>query len=168
MINLVNLLVEQGILKEDQADNLIKQAEGEAYVSRQAAKDAASKAEEAAKTASAASAAASPPGSKLVAYVPDAKVWHVIPDERLTQSWIRKRAVWQAVSDFMRHGATFEQMIEHHWEQLHHFQKGPIGNDVSTLCCDVGDPAVFKRQILALHELTVLMLAGLRGRPPSL
>jgi hypothetical protein len=70
-INLVNLLVEQGILKEDQADNLIKQAEGEAYVSRQAAKDATSRADEAAKVASAASAAASPPGSKMVTYVPE-------------------------------------------------------------------------------------------------
>lgn len=70
-VNLVNLLVEQGIIKEEQADSLIKQAEGEAYVSRQAAKDATAKADDASKAASAASAAASPPGSKHITYVPE-------------------------------------------------------------------------------------------------
>jgi hypothetical protein len=70
-INLLNLLVEQGVLKEEQAENLIKQAEGEAYVSRQAAKDATAKADEAAKAAAAATSAASPPGSKRVTYVPE-------------------------------------------------------------------------------------------------
>jgi hypothetical protein len=70
-INLVNLLVKQGILKEDQAAALIKQAEDEAYVSRQAAKDATVKADEAAKAANAATAAASPAGTKHVTYVPE-------------------------------------------------------------------------------------------------
>ena len=63
-VNLVNLLVQQGVLKEEQAEALIKQAENEAYVSRQAAKDATVKADEAARAASAASggvAAGNPP-----------------------------------------------------------------------------------------------------------
>jgi hypothetical protein len=70
-INLVNLLVKQGVLKEDQAQVLIKQADDEAYVSRQAAKDATAKADEAAKAANAATAAASPPGTRHVTYVPE-------------------------------------------------------------------------------------------------
>ena len=70
-INLVNLLVQQGTLTEEQAQALIKQAEDEAYVSREAAKDATAKADEAAKAATAAAAAASPPGTKRVSYVPD-------------------------------------------------------------------------------------------------
>jgi Putative porin len=70
-INLVNLLVKQGVLTEDQAASLIKQADDEAYVSRQAAKDAAAKADEAAKAANAATAVASPPGTKHVTYVPE-------------------------------------------------------------------------------------------------
>jgi hypothetical protein len=70
-VNLVNLLVQQGVLKEDQAQALIKQAEDEAYVSRQAAKDATLKAGDAAKAADAAAAAAAPPGSKHVVYVPE-------------------------------------------------------------------------------------------------
>jgi hypothetical protein len=70
-INLVNLLVKQGVLKPEQADALIKQADDEAYVSRQAARDASSKADEAAKAATAAASAANPPGTRHVAYVPE-------------------------------------------------------------------------------------------------
>jgi Putative porin len=70
-INLVNLLVSQGVLKEEQAEMLIKQAEDEAYVSRQAAKDASVKADEAAKAAGAAASAANPPGTRHVTYVPE-------------------------------------------------------------------------------------------------
>jgi hypothetical protein len=70
-INLVNLLVKQGVIKQDQADQLIKQAEDEAYVQRQASKDATVKADEAAKAASAAASAANPPGTRHVTYVPE-------------------------------------------------------------------------------------------------
>src|SRR3981081_83933 len=70
-VNLVNLLVKQGVLKEEQAQALIKQAEDEAYVSRQAAKDATIKADEAAKAETAASAEESPPGTRHVTYVPE-------------------------------------------------------------------------------------------------
>src|SRR5262245_38509847 len=70
-VNLVNLLVKQGVLAEDQAQARIRQAEDEAYVARQAAKDANMRADEAARTATAASAAASPPGTRHVTYVPE-------------------------------------------------------------------------------------------------
>ncbi len=71
MVDLVNVLVKQGVLKEDQAQALIKHAEDEAYVSRQVAKDATAKADEAAKAASAAASAANPPGTRHVTYVPE-------------------------------------------------------------------------------------------------
>lgn len=70
-VNLVNLLVQQGVLKEEQAQALIKQAEDEAYVSRQAAKDATAKADDATKAATAAAAAAQSPGTRHVTYVPE-------------------------------------------------------------------------------------------------
>ena len=70
-INLVNMLVKQGVLKEDQAEALIRQANDEAYVAREAAKGAATKADEAAKAANAATSAASPPGTRHVTYVPE-------------------------------------------------------------------------------------------------
>lgn len=69
--SLVNLLIKQGVITEEQGTALIKQAEDEAYVQREAAKGASARAEEAAKTATAAAAAASPPGTKHVTYVPE-------------------------------------------------------------------------------------------------
>ncbi len=70
-VNLLNLMVKRKLLTEDEAQGLIKQAEDEAYVSRQAAKDATAKADEAAKAATAATAAANPPGTRHVTYVPE-------------------------------------------------------------------------------------------------
>jgi hypothetical protein len=70
-INLVNMLVKQGVLKEEQAEALIRQANDEAYVAREAAKGATTKADEAAKAANAATAAATPPGTRHVTYVPE-------------------------------------------------------------------------------------------------
>jgi hypothetical protein len=70
-INLINLLVKQGVLAEDQAAALIKQADDEAYVARQAVRDASTKAEGAEKRAATAADAVSPPGTKRVTYVPE-------------------------------------------------------------------------------------------------
>jgi Putative porin len=70
-INLINLLVKQGVLSEEQAATLIKQADAEAYVARQAVRDAAAKAEGAEKQAATATDAVSPPGTKRVTYVPE-------------------------------------------------------------------------------------------------
>lgn len=70
-VNLINLLVKQGTLSEEQAAALIKQADDEAYVARQATRDAAAKAEGAEKKATTAADAVSPPGTKRVTYVPE-------------------------------------------------------------------------------------------------
>ncbi|MCP3401764.1 putative porin [Bradyrhizobium sp. CCGB20] len=70
-VNLINLLVKQGTLSEEQAATLVKQADDEAYVARQATRDAAAKAEGAEKKATSAADATSPPGTKRVTYVPE-------------------------------------------------------------------------------------------------
>src|SRR5579871_1614291 len=70
-VNLINLLVKQGVITEEQAAALIKQAEDEAYVARQAVSTATTRADDAAKTASTAANAVSPPGTKRVTYVPE-------------------------------------------------------------------------------------------------
>jgi hypothetical protein len=70
-VNLINLLVKQGTLTEEQATALTKQADDEAYIARQATRDASTKAEGAEKKATTAADAASPPGTKRVTYVPE-------------------------------------------------------------------------------------------------
>lgn len=71
VINLINLMVENKMIKQSQADALIKQAQDEAYISRQATKEAAMKAAQATREADAAAAAVTPPGTKRVVYVPE-------------------------------------------------------------------------------------------------
>lgn len=71
-VNLVNILVKQGVITQEQADELIPQVDDETFVARQAVTDATAKAEEAAKAATAAASAAMPPGSRRVSYVPEA------------------------------------------------------------------------------------------------
>ncbi|MGP9814504.1 putative porin [Rhodopseudomonas sp. NSM] len=70
-VNLINLLVKQGVLTDEQAAALVKQADDEAYVARQAVRDAAAKAEGAEKTAATAAEATSPAGTRRVTYVPE-------------------------------------------------------------------------------------------------
>jgi hypothetical protein len=70
-INLINLLVKQGVITDEQAAALIKQADDDAYVARQAVRDAATRADSAQKTAATAAEATSPPGTKHVTYVPE-------------------------------------------------------------------------------------------------
>ncbi len=70
-VNLINLLVKQGVITEEQSGALIKQADDEAYIARQAVRDASSRADNAQQTATSAAEAASPPGTKRVTYVPE-------------------------------------------------------------------------------------------------
>lgn len=70
-VNLINLLVKRGTLSEEEAALLIKQADDEAYIARQAVRDATVKAEGAEKRATTAADAVSPPGTKRVVYVPE-------------------------------------------------------------------------------------------------
>lgn len=71
MVNMINQLVKQGVFTEEQGAALIKQAEDEAYVARQALSAAATKADDATKTATNTANAVSPPGTKRVTYVPE-------------------------------------------------------------------------------------------------
>ena len=65
-VNLLNLMVKRKLLTQEEADGLIQQADTEAYVQRQAAKEARTKADEASKVATEAASAANPPGTRHV------------------------------------------------------------------------------------------------------
>jgi hypothetical protein len=103
-VNLVNLLVKQGVLTEEQAADLIKQAEEEAYVAREATKNAATKAQNAEKSATSAAAAVSPPGTKRVTYVPE------IVKRQLRED-IRKEVMDQAKNENWAAPNTFPEWV---------------------------------------------------------
>ncbi|MFD2183693.1 putative porin [Rhodoplanes azumiensis] len=99
-VNLINLLVKQGVLDEAQAAALVKQADEEAYVARQAAREAATKAEGAKTTADTALEATSPKGTKRVTYVPEVVKKQIREDLRREVMAQAKTEGWAAPGKF--------------------------------------------------------------------
>jgi len=100
--NLVNLLLEQGVITQEQADKVNSQVDDEAFVTRQAVQDATTKADSAAKAATAAASAASPPGSRRVSYVPEVV-------KRQLREDIRKEVMSQAKEERWASPGTYPE-----------------------------------------------------------
>jgi GT2 family glycosyltransferase len=100
-----------------------------------------------------------------VLYVPEASVRHLISADRLTQSWFRRRVVWQAVSDYMQRPQELFAKAGAHWNTVLRFNAGlnteyqiPHG-----LYIEQSDPEIFARQMSTLYSYTIVMLTGFRG-----
>ncbi len=100
--NLVNLLLEQGVITQEQADKVTSQVDDEAFVTRNAVQDATTKADAAAKAATAAASAASPPGSRRVSYVPEVV-------KRQLREDIRKEVMSQAKEEGWASPGTYPE-----------------------------------------------------------
>lgn len=101
-----------------------------------------------------------------IAYAPDAVVAHYVHPARLRQSWFRRRAAWQAVSDWLADPAAAERRAAGGWREIRHFtarlpwwRRG-----LGSLERDVADPRLFMKQVHAIYLLTLKQLAGL---PPE-
>jgi len=141
-INLVNLLVEQGIIKKEQAEALIRQAENEAYVAREAARDASVKADEAAKAATA--AAAAPPGSKRVTYVPEIVKRQLREDLRKDVMAQAKKEGWASPGTYPEWASRIRLYgdIRGRWESIWHPEAGfnSVGQIVDFNAINTGEP----------------------------
>jgi GT2 family glycosyltransferase len=100
-----------------------------------------------------------------VLYVPDAAVQHLIPPERLTQSWMRRRVVWQAISDYMQRPQEMFGKARGHWNAVERFNAGlrPEYQTMNVLLVEQSDPDVFRRQMAALYSYTMALLTGFHG-----
>ncbi|MGO9356537.1 MAG: putative porin [Xanthobacteraceae bacterium] len=103
-INLINLLVKNNVITGEQAAALIKQADDEAYVARQAVRNATVKADGAEKTAAAAADAVSPPGTKHVTYVPE------VVKKQLREE-IKKEVMAKAQDEHWASPGTFPEWV---------------------------------------------------------
>jgi hypothetical protein len=103
-INLINLLVKNNVITEEQATALIKQADDEAYVARQAVRNATVKADGAEKTAAAAADAVSPPGTRRVTYVPE------VVKKQLREE-IKKEVMAKAQDEHWASPGTFPEWV---------------------------------------------------------
>ena len=97
---------------------------------------------------------------RVLLYCPDALVEHVIDPARLTHNWFRRRAAWQAVSEFIkdpeRTSAYAPAAAEHMRLLLRNGRrKNPMG-----FFGRVEDPNEFKHDVALIYDLMVATLAG--------
>jgi hypothetical protein len=91
---------------------------------------------------------------KLAIYAPKAVVEHVIPPERLTQSWFRRRAAWQAVSDLLSEPQSAPALAAIALRRLssRSYGSGPFGSFRSA--------AALKRDMDLAYSLVTVALCG--------
>ncbi len=99
-------------------------------------------------------------GRDRVFYVPDMVVDHMVPDERITLEWFRKRVFWQAVSDALS-GEAFLTAQEAASELHKIVSRTPAeirGHRLRSYA--PGSPAALKDQLRAIYADTILMADG--------
>lgn len=102
---------------------------------------------------------------KNAVYVPEASVRHLVERKRLTHTWFRKRAAWQAVSDFMANPAHAQKMALKAWDWTmgYFFKLPPNERTIRGIYLDTDSPELFKRQLDAHYVITAMLLAGFDG-----
>jgi len=103
-------------------------------------------------------------GGRLL-YVPEAKVQHLVPRERLTQAWFRRRVTWQAVSAYLQDPQQMFLRAHAHWDGVMEFfsRLAPKLRTPRGFWAEQTDPEMFERQMAALYNFTIASLAGFHG-----
>jgi glycosyltransferase involved in cell wall biosynthesis len=103
-------------------------------------------------------------GGQLI-YAPRARVSHLVDSRRLSRHWFRKRAAWQALSDFMMDPDRCAAEAHQRWPDLLHYFNSlpPHERTVRGLAMEMDDPNQFHWQTGAVYMLTTLLLAGFEG-----
>ncbi|WP_198375413.1 glycosyltransferase [Neoroseomonas rubea] len=102
----------------------------------------------------------------LVAYAPGAAVEHWVDPERLTQAWFRRRAAWQAVSDYLRDPKGRLERRDEAWAAAKRYllSRNPADRTLRGLALEQQDPGDFRWQVSALYNAVTALLAGLDER----
>ena len=102
----------------------------------------------------------------LVAYDPAAAVEHWIDPERLTQRWFRRRAAWQAVSDYLRDPRARLENQPQSWAAVKGYllSRNPADRSLRGLALEQQDAGDFRWQVSAVYNAVNALLAGLDER----
>lgn len=102
----------------------------------------------------------------IVAYDPAAAVDHFVPPERLTRHWFRRRMAWQAVSDYLRKPEAHLARRDAHWQGVKDFLLDcpPADRSLRGLALESDDPDHTRRQVGAVYDAVISLLAGLEER----
>jgi glycosyltransferase involved in cell wall biosynthesis len=103
-------------------------------------------------------------GARLV-YAPDAAVRHLVPADRLTQTWFRRRAAWQAASDYLMDTERAFAGAANGWRGVTAFyaRLPPKDRTPRGLYVDQQAPEMFEMQMSALYNFTIALLSGFNG-----
>lgn len=98
-------------------------------------------------------------------YAPAAVVRHLVDPRRLTRAWFRKRAAWQATSDFLMEPEKFAARGREQWETVRGYfaARPPHERTLRGLLIDTDDPELFRWQLDTYYTLTAGLLAGFEG-----
>lgn len=97
---------------------------------------------------------------KVTVYAPAASVEHVIDPARLSREWFRKRAAWQAVSDFIKDPAKTVDYAPRATQHLRQVLRSgtrevPLGAFHTT-----DDKMVFRQDMGVMYDIIVACLVG--------
>jgi glycosyltransferase involved in cell wall biosynthesis len=99
----------------------------------------------------------------LVAYDPLAAVEHWVDPERLTQRWFRRRAAWQAVSDYLTDPKARLARRDECWDSVKGYllARNPADRTLRGLALEQDRAADFRWQVSAVYNAVTALLAGL-------
>ena len=93
-------------------------------------------------------------------YCPDAVVEHIIDPTRLTQSWFRRRAAWQAVSEFIKDPERTTAYAPAAAEHMRLLLRDGLRENPMGFFRQTEDPNEFKHDVALIYDLVVATLAG--------
>jgi GT2 family glycosyltransferase len=97
---------------------------------------------------------------RISMYCPDAVVEHIIDPARLTQSWFRRRAAWQAVSEFIKDPEQTTAYAPAAAEHMRLVLRNGLRESPMGFFRRVEDPNEFKHDVALIYDLVVATLAG--------
>ena len=98
-------------------------------------------------------------------YEPNAIVGHLVTPERLTQSWFRRRTVWQATSEYMLDPKHAFEIAPKCWSTVTEFFSHLPAKDRTPrgFYVEQTSPDLFRLQLSALYNFTLALLSGFNG-----
>ncbi len=96
-----------------------------------------------------------------VGWAPEAAVEHCIDAERLDRRWFRRRAAWQAVSDFIRHPEYFSRHFAGNWAEAEKYLRfQDVSAALPALAKEHQDPGMVHWEVSAIYHLMLCLLGG--------
>lgn len=97
-----------------------------------------------------------------VLYAPKAVVEHLVDHRRLSKSWFRKRAAWQAASDFLKDPEHVDARAAQYWDNVvERFGRlPPVDRTPRGFFVETDEAMEFQLQLDSIYNMTVALLAG--------